>query len=99
MIAIPSSCALRSFDPASAPTTSSEVFFDTESVTVAPAARAAFEQATARYRSGLAPMDDVAQAQRLLVQARIDDTLARLPVSSVQGCHIVLAGGPVCRLR
>ena len=43
-------------------------------------ARAALDQATARYRSGLAPIDDVAQAQRLLVQAQIDDALARLNV-------------------
>lgn len=43
-------------------------------------AQAALKQATARYRSGLAPIDDVAQAQRLLVQARIDDALARLNV-------------------
>jgi len=42
--------------------------------------RTALEQATARYRSGLAPIDDVAQAQRLLVQAQIDDALARLNV-------------------
>lgn len=44
------------------------------------AARTALEQATARYKSGLAPIDDVAQAQRLLVQAQIDDALARLSV-------------------
>jgi outer membrane protein len=44
------------------------------------AARTALEQATARYKSGLAPIDDVAQSQRLLVQAQIDDTLARLNV-------------------
>ena len=43
-------------------------------------ARAALEQATARYRAGLAPIDDVAQAQRLLVGAQIDDALARLNV-------------------
>ena len=43
-------------------------------------ARAALQQATARYQSGLAPIDDVAQAQRLLVQAQIDDALARLNV-------------------
>ena len=43
-------------------------------------ARAALQQATARYRSGLAPIDDVAQAQRLLVQTQIDDALARLNV-------------------
>ena len=44
------------------------------------AARTALQQATARYKSGLAPIDDVAQAQRLLVQAQIDDALARLNV-------------------
>jgi outer membrane protein len=43
-------------------------------------ARAALQQAAARYQSGLAPVDDVAQAQRLLVQAQIDDALARLSV-------------------
>lgn len=43
-------------------------------------ARTALEQATARYQAGLAPIDDVAQAQRLLVQAQIDDALARLNV-------------------
>jgi outer membrane protein len=43
-------------------------------------AQAALQQATARYQSGLAPIDDVAQAQRLLVEARIDDSLARLNV-------------------
>lgn len=42
--------------------------------------RTALEQATARYRSGLAPIDEVAQAQRLLVQAQIDDALAHLNV-------------------
>ena len=44
------------------------------------AARSALEQATARYQSGLAPIDDVAQAQRLVVQAQIDNSLARLNV-------------------
>jgi len=44
------------------------------------AGRTAVQQATARYQSGLAPIDDVAQAQRLLVQAQIDDALARLNV-------------------
>ena len=43
-------------------------------------ARTAVEQATARYQSGLAPIDDLAQARRLLVQAQIDDALARLNV-------------------
>ncbi len=44
------------------------------------AARAAAEQATARYRSGLANIDEVAEAQRLLTQSEIDDALARLGV-------------------
>lgn len=44
------------------------------------AGRAAAEQATVRYQAGLAPIDDVATAQRLLVQAQIDDALARLNV-------------------
>lgn len=43
-------------------------------------ARTALQQATARYQAGLAPIDDVAQAQRLLVEAQIDDALARLNV-------------------
>ena len=37
-------------------------------------------QATARYKAGLVPIDDVAQAQRLLVQAQMDDSIARLNV-------------------
>jgi outer membrane protein len=44
------------------------------------AARAATGQATARYRSGLGNIDEVAEAQRLLSQAEIDDALARLGV-------------------
>jgi outer membrane protein len=44
------------------------------------AARAALDQATARYRSGLGNIDAVAEAQRLLTQAEIDDALARLGV-------------------
>lgn len=44
------------------------------------AAQTAFDQAKARYQSGLAPIDDLAQAQRVLVSARIDDSLARLNV-------------------
>lgn len=43
-------------------------------------ARTALQQATARYQAGLAPIDDVAQAQRLMVQAQIDDSLAHLNV-------------------
>ena len=44
------------------------------------AAREATDQATARYRVGLANIDSVAEAQRLLTQAEIDDALARLAV-------------------
>ncbi len=44
------------------------------------AARAAEAQATARYRAGLATVVEVAEAQRLLAQADIDDAVARLNV-------------------
>ncbi len=44
------------------------------------AARAATSQATARYQSGLENIDAVAEAQRLLTQAEIDDALARVGV-------------------
>jgi outer membrane protein len=44
------------------------------------AARAATQQATARYQAGLGTIDAVAEAQRLLTQAEIDDALARLSV-------------------
>ena len=44
------------------------------------AARAATQQATARYRAGLSNVDEVAEAQRLLTQAEIDNVLARLTV-------------------
>ena len=44
------------------------------------AARAATDQATARYQSGLGNIDEVAIAQRLLTQAEIDDALAKLGV-------------------
>src|SRR5207244_931214 len=44
------------------------------------AARAATEQATARYQSGLGTIDQVAEGQRLLTQAEIDDALARLGI-------------------
>ena len=44
------------------------------------AARAAVQQATARYQSGLGNIDEVAEAQRLLTQAEIDDALARLGI-------------------
>ncbi len=43
-------------------------------------AHMAFDQARARYQAGLAAIDDVAQAQRLVVQAEIDDSIARLNV-------------------
>jgi outer membrane protein TolC len=44
------------------------------------AARATVQQATARYQAGLGNIDEVAEAQRLLTQAEIDDVLARLTV-------------------
>jgi outer membrane protein TolC len=44
------------------------------------AARATVQQATARYQAGLGNIDEVAEAQRLLTQAEIDDVLARLSV-------------------
>jgi outer membrane protein TolC len=44
------------------------------------AARDATQQATARYQSGLGTIDQVAEAQRLLTQAEIDDALAHLAV-------------------
>jgi len=44
------------------------------------AARAAVQQSTARYQAGLANIDELAEAERLLTQAEIDDALARLGV-------------------
>jgi outer membrane protein TolC len=44
------------------------------------AARAAEQQATARYKAGLATFVDVADAQRILTQTEIDDSLAKLNV-------------------
>lgn len=43
-------------------------------------AQMAFDQAKARYQAGLTPVDDLAQAQRLLVQAEVDDSIARLNI-------------------
>lgn len=44
------------------------------------AARAAEQQAAARFKTGLTPVVDVADAERLLAQAEIDDAVARLEV-------------------
>jgi outer membrane protein len=44
------------------------------------AAKAAAQQATARYQAGLGNITEVAEAQRLQTQAEIDDSLARLSV-------------------
>jgi outer membrane protein TolC len=44
------------------------------------AARATEQQATARYKAGLGNITEVAEAQRLLTQTEIDDSLARLGV-------------------
>jgi len=43
-------------------------------------ARTGFNQANAQYRAGLASIVAVAEAQRLLAQAEIDDSLAKLAV-------------------
>lgn len=43
-------------------------------------ARTGWEQANAQYRAGLATIVAVAEAQRLLAQAEIDDSLAKLAV-------------------
>ena len=50
----------------------------------ATAARSAMEQSQARYKSGLAPLLEVAEAQRLLLQAEIDEALAKLNVWRMQ---------------
>ena len=44
------------------------------------AARATEQQAAARYKAGLATIVEVAEAQRILTQAEIDDGLARLSI-------------------
>ena len=44
------------------------------------AARVLEQQATARYKSGLTTIVDLAEAERLLVQAEIDDALAGVSV-------------------
>ncbi|WP_187290182.1 TolC family protein [Terriglobus saanensis] len=44
------------------------------------AAQTTLAQANARYKAGLSSIDEVAQAQRLGVQAEIDDSIARLNV-------------------
>ncbi len=44
------------------------------------AARAALDQATARYKAGLGNVVDVAETQRLVTASEIDDALARLGV-------------------
>jgi outer membrane protein TolC len=43
-------------------------------------AQETFEQTTARYKAGLIPVVEVADAQRLVTQTEIDDVLARLNV-------------------
>lgn len=43
-------------------------------------ARTALQQATARYQAGLGNFSEVADAQRLVTQAEIDDSLAKLSV-------------------
>jgi outer membrane protein TolC len=57
------------------------------------AAHAAAEQAGARYQAGLGVIDQVAEAQRLLAQAEIDDALARLAVWRALLSVAAAAGG------
>jgi outer membrane protein TolC len=47
---------------------------------VVSSATTASQQANARYQAGLGTIVEVADAQRLLTQAEIDDALARLGV-------------------
>jgi outer membrane protein TolC len=47
-------------------------------------AQAAERQASARYATGLSPEVDVADAQRILAQAEIDDAVARLEIQRAQ---------------
>lgn len=56
------------------------------------AASAAHAQARARYQSGLAAIVEVADAQRLLSQAEVDQSLARLNVWRAQLAIAVAAG-------
>lgn len=56
------------------------------------AARATYAQARARYQSGLASIVEVAEAQRLLLQAEVDQSLARLNVWRAQLAVSVAAG-------
>lgn len=56
------------------------------------AARAADDQATARYRAGLGTIDQVAEAQRLLTQAEIDDALSHLAAWRALAALAISAG-------
>ena len=47
-------------------------------------ARASEQQAIARYKAGLSPVVDVADAERLLAQVEIDDVVARLEARRAQ---------------
>jgi outer membrane protein len=47
---------------------------------VLAAARTGEQQASARYKAGLGGIVEVAEAQRILAQAEIDDSIARLGV-------------------
>ncbi len=56
------------------------------------AARAVHEQVMARYKAGLIPMLEVADAQRALTVAEIDDSLARLSIWRAQLALAVAQG-------
>lgn len=56
------------------------------------AARDAREQARARYQAGLTSITDIADAERALISAEIDDGLARLSIWRAQ-LGVAIAGG------
>jgi outer membrane protein TolC len=64
------------------------------------AARAAEQQATARYKAGLGNIVEVADAERLLAQSEIDDLLARLNIWRAMLAVALAQGdlGPFLRL-
>ena len=56
------------------------------------AVKVTLEQVTARYRAGLGTLLEVADAQRMLAQAEVDDAMARLNVWRAQLSLAIAAG-------
>jgi outer membrane protein len=67
--------------------------------TMLDAARAGEQQAAARYKAGLGSVVEVAEAQRLLSQAEIDDSLARLGIWRAQLALAAAQGDLTAYLR